>query len=186
MLDTITSTPAIAISPADWRETLTWGDIISFRFPVEGSDESPKKRPCLVLDIARLGERRYAMLAYGTSAYTKANHGYEIRLSKAEALASGLRRSTRFVGARRLLVSLDHPGIVFWAATGAPVMGRLSGDAFERMNRVRARIQAEADIAADHRSRRRKTQPARHRRTEPRPVKVEHRWPGRRRPATST
>ncbi|QIE54177.1 hypothetical protein G5B40_01180 [Pikeienuella piscinae] len=82
MLDALSSTPAAAVSRADWRQSLTWGDIISFRFPVEGSSElPPKKRPCLVLDIARLGERRYAMLAYGTSAYTKANRGYEIRLS---------------------------------------------------------------------------------------------------------
>ncbi|QIE54176.1 hypothetical protein G5B40_01175 [Pikeienuella piscinae] len=84
-----------------------------------------------------------------------------------------------------MLVSLDHPGIVLWAATGAPVMGRLSGDAVERMNSVRARIHAEADIAAERRSERRKARGARHRRTEPRPVRVEHRWPRRRRPATS-
>lgn len=180
MLDTISTANAAHPSQADWREALTWGDIISFRFPVEGAGDPPKNRPCLVLDIARSGGAHYAVVAYGTSADTPANRGYEVRLTGAEARAAGLHRPTRFVGSRRLLVSLDHPGIVICAATGAPVIGRLTDAAFERMNAVRARLHAEADIAADRRSERRKDRQSRHRRTEPRSITVEHRHPRRR------
>jgi hypothetical protein len=65
MFDITTHSPAIAPS-GDWRETLSWGDIVSFRFPVEGAGRPPKKRPWLVLEkrpwlvleIAKLGETR--------------------------------------------------------------------------------------------------------------------------------
>ncbi len=79
MLDATPITSDAAANPADWRETLSWGDIISFRFPVEGSDQPPKKRPCLVLAIARLRGSSFALLAYGTSANTRANRGYEVQ-----------------------------------------------------------------------------------------------------------
>ncbi|MCR9111581.1 hypothetical protein [Marivita sp. XM-24bin2] len=179
MFDIITHSPAIAPSD-DWRETLSWGDIVSFSFPVEGAGRPPKKRPCLVLDITNLGETRYAVLAYGTSADTSANRGYEVKLTETEARAAGLHRSTRFVGARRMLVALDHCGFVICAATGAPTIGRLNGDAFERMNVVRGRILAEAEMAADQRTRRRRALRLRHRRAWQRPVTVEHRTPRRR------
>lgn len=104
------------------------------------------------------------MLAYGTSADTSANRGYEVRLTETEARAAGLHRATRFVGARRMLVALDHCGFVICAAKGAPTIGRLTGDAFERLNAVRGRIHAEADMAADQRTRRRRARRTRHRR----------------------
>jgi len=181
MLDNISTKKAARITSADWREALTWGDIISFRFPIEGAGALPKKRPCLVLDVHRLGDSRYALLAYGTSADTQANRGYEVRLTEPEARAAGLHRPTRFVGARRMLVAVDHPDIIISAATDTPLIGRLTGAAFERMNAVRARIHAEADIAADRRSERRRTRQGRRRRAEARPATVERRHPHRRR-----
>lgn len=186
MLDATQFTPDTAASSADWRETLSYGDIISFRFPVRGSELPPKIRPCLVLDIVRVGESRYAQLAYGTSAHTHANRGYEVQLNKADARAAGLRRPTRFVGARRMLVSLDHPDIVLGVATGVPVLGRLSGAAFERMNAVRARIHAEADIAAERRSERRKARRSRRQGAGLHPVQIRCRSLRRPRPAATS
>lgn len=134
----ISSAPAIAGGPADWREAL------SFRFRLEGVGRPPKKRPCLMLDIARFGETRYAVLACGTSAETAASQGYDVQLTATEARAAGLPHPVRFAGARRRLVALDHTGIVLCAATDTPVIGRLTGSAVERMNVLRTRIHAEA------------------------------------------
>ena len=142
----------------DWHETLRHGDIVLFAFPVAdtGSREWPKPRPCLVLDVHELPGARYALLAFGTSAMTDANRGYEIRVRRTEeARACGLHKPTRFVGARRLLVPLSHPGFG-GGRLGTPVIGRLTGALFERMNAVRARIHAEADIAAERRAERRR------------------------------
>ena len=138
---------------ANWRDTLSHGDVVSYRFLVaDPESEAPKARPCLVLDVETLGGRRYALLAYGTIADTPANRGRETRVvDPVEIAAAGLSRPTRFVGARRILVSLDHPAFAAKRSLGTPVMGRLTGSAFVAMNRVRGRIHAEADIAAEAR-----------------------------------
>lgn len=113
---------------------------MSYRFPVSEEDgtAAPKIRRCLVLDIEIIGGERYALLAFGISAKSGANHGYEIRVRSAKAVrAAGLHRSTRFIGARRLFVPLDGTGFAICAATGAPVLGRLDETARRRMNAVR-------------------------------------------------
>lgn len=109
-----------------------------------------------MLDVRSVLGTRYALLAYGTSAMSDANTGYEVRVRHAEdAMASGFAKPTRFVGARRLLVPLTHSGFPV-GDSGNPVIGRLTGTLFERLNRVRARIFAEADIAAEKRAERRR------------------------------
>lgn len=172
MLDTTTAL-LHTMTPA-WRDHVAVGDIVSFHFPCATDDDAtaPKARPCLVLDVENIGGQRYALLAYGTTATTGANRGYEIRVRSAEALATaGLHKPTRFVAARRLLVPLDSGGFACCAGTGAPVLGCLTGETRERMHAVRARIHAERDIAADRRASRRR---AGHRRPSPmRPVVVE-------------
>lgn len=163
-----------------WIADLSWGDIVSFRFPVDDGSEAPKKRPCLVLDTLTSGGKRYAVLAYGTSVRSSSNSGYEVRLGAQDAIEAGLHRATRFIGARRLTVSLDHDGFVAPDTSGNPIIGRLSGSAFDRMNAVRGRIHAEADIAAERRAERRDRPKPRHRRTQARELVVEDRHPKRR------
>ncbi len=179
MLDNPTKLP-ITSDRNSWISELSWGDIVSFRFPVDEGGELSKKRPCLVLDIVKIGGQRHAVLAYGTSVRSNANRGYEVRLGAREAIEAGLHRATRFIGARRLTVRLDHAGFVALGSAGTPVIGRLSGSAFDRMNAVRGRIHAEADIAAEQRAERRDRPKPRHRRTQPREFIVEHRHPPRR------
>lgn len=170
MLDTTTA-PLPAMTP-DWRDCIAVGDVVSFRFPCATDDTTPKARPCLVLDIEAINGQRYALLAYGTTATGGANRGYEIRVSFAEALASaGLHKSTRFVAARRLLVPLGSAGFACSAVTGAPVLGRLTGQTRERMQAIRARIHAERDIAADRRASRRRS--GSRRPSDPRPLVAE-------------
>ncbi len=176
MLDNPTKLP-ITSDRNSWISELSWGDIVSFRFPVDGGGELPKKRPCLVLDTLTSGGKRYAVLAYGTSVRSSSNSGYEVRLGAQDAIEAGLHRATRFIGARRLTVSLDHDGFVAPDTSGNPIIGRLSGSAFDRMNAVRGRIHAETDIAAEHRAERRDRPKPRHRRTQPPEFTVEHRHP---------
>jgi hypothetical protein len=136
-------------APTDWHAGLTWGHIVLFRFPVRlpGETDNAKVRPCLVLDVEMVGAQRCALIAYGTSADTKANRGYEIDVRGEEATAVGLHKPTRFVGARRILVPLEHPGFLMIGDSGSPIVGRLTGQSLDRMNAVRGRIHAEADMA---------------------------------------
>lgn len=142
----------------DWQQDLALGDVLLFRFPVtedlpEG--EAPKMRPCLVLDTPRLAGKSFVKLAYGSSAYGRSNRGREVIVRQAPSIATaGLNRPSRFTLNRSLLVSLDHPG--FEAEIhGDPRIGRLDEGLMERLHALRARMQAEADIAADHRRARR-------------------------------
>ncbi len=155
MLDTTTTIPTMTLA---WRDHVSYGDIVSFRFPLaeEGSARQPKARPCLILDIEMRGDQLYALLAYGTTSRRRSNVGYEIHVRRrADYLSAGLNEPTRFVGARRLLVPLIHSGFATCRAAGSAVIGRLESAPFDAMNAVRGRIHAEADIADDRRSRRR-------------------------------
>lgn len=110
-----------------------------------------------MLELGRFGDRRFAKLAYGTSVNNRANQGYEVRVSRPEGVANaGLDKPTRFACARTILVSLDHSGFEPAEATGIPIIGRLDGALQQRMDSVRARLQAEADMAAVKREERRK------------------------------
>jgi hypothetical protein len=156
MLDQTDYTPP----STDWQQRLSRGDIVRFRFPVKEpctSGERPKLRPCLVLEIVDFGGTRFITLAYGTSADTKANRGQEVLVTKPASMqAAGLEKPTRFVCARRCHISHDHPGFEVAADIGTPVIGHLDEVLTERMNAVRARLQAEADIAAEAREARRR------------------------------
>ena len=133
------------------------GDVVLFRFPTAEEEAEiglPKRRPCLVLDTFERGGARFVELAYGTSAMTKANRGYEILVKQpASRAAAGLHRPTRFVGARRIVVRIDTRGLSALAPTR---IGRLDAPLLERMHAVRARLQAEADIAAHDRDEKRR------------------------------
>ena len=103
-----------------------------------------------MLEVERRSDGTYVELAYGTSADTSANRGEEIHVSRPEAMAAaGLHRRTRFVGARRVLVRVDHSGFDVNPRYGTPVLGRLDPRDMERMNCVRAHIKAFRDAAAE-------------------------------------
>ena len=136
MLDmTQTVTP-----PSDWRAHLQPGDIVLLRFPCAEPDptEQLKRRTCLVIDIEDLGGRRFAVIAYGTTAATSANIGDEIPVSTPEEIAhAGIHRPTRFVRGRRITVPLDHPGWDLNPRHPSPVLGRLLPKAMTRLNAIR-------------------------------------------------
>ncbi|WP_340110607.1 hypothetical protein [Pikeienuella sp. HZG-20] len=159
MLD---SAPRIPTMTEAWRDHVSYGDIVSFQFPLAEKDAQgrPKARPCLILDIEEKGGQRFALIAYGTTSRRRSNTGYEVHvLRRADYIAAGLNEPTRFVGARRALVPLTHSGFAACAATGSAVLGRLDGNAFEAMNAVRGRIHAMRDIAKERRQVRRRSSP---------------------------
>ena len=156
MFDQI-SRPSSDVTACSWKEELQRGDTVCARFPLaEGDGEPCKRRPCLVLEVGESNGKKTAVIAYGTTSLTKANSGYEVRVSRPEVLLeAGLHAPTRFVCARRLVVRLDNS--MFEAPEGSgrsPILGRLTGPELERLNAVRARLQAEADIAAERRAER--------------------------------
>lgn len=123
-----------------------------------GQFAAHKRRPCLVLDVFELNGTKFVELAYGTSARTKANTGYEVRVGHtASCHAAGLDRPSRFVCSRRVIVSINHPGFEGGEECGT-LIGRLDAPLVDRMNDVRARLQAEADIKAEARRERREEQ----------------------------
>lgn len=169
-----TSTPA---STTDWRDQVRTGDVVLFRFPTaEEDDAAVKARPCLVLEVEDRAGRRFVEIAYGTSRKTAANRGAEIRVRQPEARAiAGLVAPTRFVGSRRLTVSVDSDRFDTNGGERSPIIGRLDEVLLERMHAVRARIQAMRDIVADRREQRRRERRASEAETSRRPFIVERR-----------
>ncbi|MAE92701.1 MAG: hypothetical protein CMI67_24525 [Pelagibaca sp.] len=151
-------------TPAGEGAHLQRGDVVLFRFPLAEEDDepgAPKRRPCLVLDTLTKADERFVEIAYGTSADTRANRGYEVIVKQTAARATaGLSKPTRFVCARRIIVHVNHSGF-HGRAKGPHIIGRLDEALLERMNVVRARIQAEADIAAYYREEQRREEQTR-------------------------
>ena len=147
----------------EWQNLVERGDVVLFRYPLAdeydaSTDTRPKRRPCLVLDVFSNGGTCFIELAYGTSAPTNANRGYEVRVGKmASCYAAGLKRPSRFVCARRIIVSVNHSGFDDDDNSGT-LIGRLDPPLTERMNAVQARLQADADTRAAAQQERREEQ----------------------------
>ena len=156
MLDTYPHDPK---QSADWQEHLSWGDIVSFRFPILNNPIAgcgPKNRPCLVIDRTIIGALPFVTIAYGTTQDGRKTRGYDLAVtSQTGILAAGLHKPTRFCCCRHIRVPLNHNGFVWLAKNKSPVIGTLHGEDFDLMNRIRARLHANADIAAGRRQRRR-------------------------------
>ena len=155
--------PQPFVSVFDWQNLIERGDVVLFRYPLadEGgalTGTRPKRRPCLVLDVFTKGGICFIELAYGTSAPTNANRGYEVRVGElASCYTAGLKRPSRFVCARRIIVSVNHSGFDDDDDSGT-LIGRLDPPLIERMNAVQARLQADADIQAAAKEERREQQ----------------------------
>lgn len=86
-------------------QTLRPGSIVLFRFPERHDALSGKRRPCLVLAAVLRAEGMHITLAYGTSATTDANRGFDIEIeAEDDCQGAGVHRVTRFVLARRITV----------------------------------------------------------------------------------
>ncbi len=152
--------PQPIVAAHAWAERPKRGDVVLFRFPIAEEahePDAPKRRPCLILDVFDWDGGPFVELAYGTSADTKANRGYEVLVKQPGARATaGLAKPTRFVCARRIIVHVNHSGFQVPTDACAPLIGHLDAALLERIHAVRARIQAEADIAAYEREEQRR------------------------------
>jgi len=148
MLDATTFLPTFT----QWRDAVAHGDLLMFAHPDGASsrDGAAQARPCLVVDLARIGGRRFVALAAGVPDHGGPARGYDVVVRDPRA---GDGRPLRFCAARRLLVPLDHAGFET-GPNGSPRLGALEGRELDRLNRVRARLHAEHDIAMDRRERR--------------------------------
>ena len=147
---------------AHWAVSVQPGDVVLFKFPVRqaGDGDSPKIRPCLVLEVHNHFGQTRLTLAFGTSVPESKNRGYEIPVTHPDDVrAAGLKRATRFVGARLISVAPTNPGFEVGGTTGSPIIGRLPANRLDRMNDVRARLHAEHDLAAERRRRRHREAP---------------------------
>ena len=142
-----------------WQSSLCRGNIVLFRFPeIDSVTDAPKTRPCLVLEVDGNDGKKIAKLAYGTSARTSANRGYEIWVKRRSSMAvAGLNRLTRFVGARTTTVSLNNPDFEL-GKQSSPIIGHLDDFLCERMDAVRARLQVEHDNYLEVRNERQRRQ----------------------------
>jgi hypothetical protein len=90
------------LNPTPWKDQLTTGDVVRFRFPVDDPDNpqaEAKRRPCLVLGLRWFDGLKFVEIAYGTGARSGANRGFEIRVKGGRAKAqAGLPCGTRFIG----------------------------------------------------------------------------------------
>jgi hypothetical protein len=132
----MTLTPQI---PA-WQQTLCAGHIVSFAFPsAENDDAMEKNRPALILSIDRSGPEPLATVAYGTSRRTQSNTGLELHVrTREDIMAAGLRKRTRFIGARTTTVPLTSARFVTCRA-GTAVLGTLPDHLQARLEHVASR-----------------------------------------------
>lgn len=146
-------TPLEPSPSATWQASLTAGDIVSFRFPYVDAPSAERARPCLVVQVDPGGE---VVLVYGTSRWTAANRGQELHVTGPDIQLASLDRPTRFIGVRRVRISLDSPRFVN-GARGTPVVGRLPDTACAQLDRL-THLQAPTRRRSG-RLRRRRTKP---------------------------
>ncbi|MCB1358218.1 MAG: hypothetical protein KDK53_17590 [Maritimibacter sp.] len=136
-----------------WAHEIGPGDVVLFAYPVADPESGarPKYRPCLVIEAEETAMGKRVVLAYGTSVPAKGPQGYTIAVRSAtDLLVAGLEKPTRFDAGRLMSVSV-HSSKFGIRDRATPVIGHLSSAALVRMNRVRARLHAEADMASERR-----------------------------------
>ena len=97
----------------DWRDKLSPGDIVMFRFPLEDQTMPTEKIRCLVLEIEAVGTTRFAVLIPALPSRRPSDHARIISIGKRTELdAAGLDLPTQFVVQDRWRVPLTHERFV--------------------------------------------------------------------------
>lgn len=123
-----------------WADQVQPGTIVLFRFPERDDGLAGKRRPCLVLGMRQGPTGLRIALAYGTSAETTANRGFDLRIkSERDCRGAGLTRPSRFVIARRITVPADDPRFDT-GAHGSPIIGNLPGNRMTEFSTLMAGI----------------------------------------------
>ena len=132
---------------ADWRDKLSSGDIVTFRFPPDDRSCFAGDTACLVLEIKAVGTTRFAVLIPALPSRRPSDNARIISIGKRTELdAAGLDLPTRFAVQDRRRVPLTDEGFVHSCVTGSPVIGQLVGASRERLQAARGRLHALRDI----------------------------------------
>lgn len=113
------------------------GSVVSCRFPLAESPQEPGPilRPALVIQVFfdSIDKIWKAAVAYGTSRRTRANAGFEIRLTQQGGLQlAGLDRPTRFTLSRMRILPINEE---FFDLSGeTPALGYLDDGLIQRLN----------------------------------------------------
>lgn len=120
------------------------GDIVACRFPIADEPNRPgdKVRPCVVLAVhQRHDGALFVEVAYGTDAVHTSNSGFDFAIvDEAEYLGAGLKKPTRFVLRRSVVVPVSDAYLDFNHA-GTAKIGSLPAKSRDRMEeRDKARV----------------------------------------------
>nr|WP_321462896.1 hypothetical protein [uncultured Cohaesibacter sp.] len=137
-----------------WPETIQRGDIVAFHFP-SGKSGKPAQlfpRPWLVLDMQTHVGQLYLTLARSHEAGQLPHRFYELVVSQSgQATIAGASGPMVFNCRQQVIVSVRHKGFAL-GQQGSPVIGMVNESELERLNAIRARLQAFADIRAEERT----------------------------------
>jgi hypothetical protein len=148
-----------------WTDTVSRGDVLWINPAGPGATQTPL--PCLVLEVEAAPRGKRLLVAPSVAGRADRTQAYEVALrTERECHAAGVSGPTRFLGAARIFLRTTSASIHIPQGAVSPISGRLTGVVLSRMNRVRARIYAERDIAADRAARKAKERAADRRRTE--------------------
>lgn len=148
-----------------WTDTVSRGDVLWINPTGPGTTQAPL--PCLVLEVEAAPRGKRLLVAPGVAGRADRTQPYEIALrTERECQAAGVPGPTRFLGAARIFLRTTSASIHIPRGAVSPNTGRLTSVVVGRMNRVRARIHSELDIAADRAARKAKERADDRRRTE--------------------
>ncbi|WP_407492355.1 hypothetical protein [Pseudooceanicola sp. MF1-13] len=139
-------------TPHAWADQAQVGDVLLFHFPSPDEPGPVLARPCLVIEESRNLRRRCLTLANSRPLWSISLVETSIDVIRpAELAAAGLDQSTAFDAYRALLISVHNASFAIHPETGTPIIGRLIGDSYERMQSVRAYLSTQSRIADRHR-----------------------------------
>ncbi|WP_319496608.1 hypothetical protein [uncultured Cohaesibacter sp.] len=138
-----------------WHNTISWGDIVSFDLPSRTILPETKKStisPWLILDRNTNVGEEFVTMAPGSTECTLPHKAEALLVSGQDRIrAAGLSCPTLFDCEHAMIVSVKHHGFVL-TKNSSPIIGHLIGDDRHRLNSIRARLDAFADIAKERRA----------------------------------
>nr|WP_321459820.1 hypothetical protein [uncultured Cohaesibacter sp.] len=146
------------------HQAIQRGDIVAFHFP-SGKSGKPAQffpHPWLVLDMQTHVGQLYLTLARWHEAGQLPHRFYELVVSQSgQATIAGVSGPMLFNCRQQVIVSVRHKGFAL-GQHGFPVIGMVNESELERLNAIRARLQAFADIRAEERTCRQRKPPSTH------------------------
>ncbi|WP_373237571.1 hypothetical protein [Cohaesibacter celericrescens] len=144
---------SLTLQPArDWRNSLHWGDVVSFRFPMphKGPGLPLKAKPCVIIDVVTITGECFVTLACGTDMRSEPEGRYNTHVVQPSALIlAGFTCPTCFDCSQHITVSVKNVGFDL-NVHDTPVIGLLTGPERQRFDDVRLKVKAEIYTATSY------------------------------------